>query len=87
VEDTVAYGATFSALVELAEALADPEQRKGIAAAPDRSLPGWDRLPLEVQQMVRESGDQELAAIGRLHRSLLEANSYVQSGPMRLSMF
>jgi hypothetical protein len=84
---TDAYGASFSALVELAEALADPERRKGIAADPERSLPSWDRLPPDVQQLVRESDDRELAAIGRMHSSLLDANSYVRSGPMRLSMF
>ena len=81
-ETTAPSSGAFEALAELAEGLADPKLRQN-----PREIPGFDRLPENLQSAVLEMDLDARASLGRLHRQLLDAGSFVQLGRLRLSMF
>ena len=84
---------TFAVLADLAQAMQDAARRPKLLDDPAREVEGFDQLPVDLQEAVKDMSAQEMAAVGRVHAALLKNGYFVQNGDsredlgLRLSMF
>jgi hypothetical protein len=77
----------LAALAGVAQAVSDPRRRESFKRNPRDEVDDFDRLPAAVRDVLTGMSTDELVALGKMTRPLLENGFYVKTDKGPLTMF